>query len=369
MDKLDQARKIIDRVDSEMAELFCRRMEAAGMIAAYKQERGLPIFDAARERAVVERNAAAITDEALRGYYVTFLKGMMDLSKQYQHRLMDGLHVAYSGVEGAFADIAARRIFPDGRHTGFESFQAAYDAVADGRCDCAVLPVENSYAGAVGQVMDLMFGGELYINGVYTLPITQNLLGVPGASISSVKTVISHPQALSQCAGYIRTHGYETVAAANTAVAAQQVADSGDVAVAAIASAETARLYGLELLDHDINESLTNTTKFAVFSRVENRVKDKTDQKFILLFTVNDVAGALAKAISVIAGHGFNMKVLRSRPVKDRAWQYYFYVEAEGDDSSEEGQRMLEDLSAQCEKLKVAGHYTVEINLKDSEKL
>ena len=366
MDALEQARIDIETIDGEMAALFCRRMEAARRIAAYKKEHALPIFNEEREKTLLEKNTALIGDEALKTYYVPFFQAVTGVSKQYQHRLLNGIRVAYSGVEGAFADIAARRIFPDGTHTGYANFQAAYDAVVCGECDCAVLPVENSYAGAVGQVIDLMFEGPLYVSGVYTLPITQNLLGLPGASPAAVRRVISHPQALSQCAAYIRQHGYETVSAVNTAVAAQQVAQSGDPSTAAIASAETAALYGLAVLDHDINESMTNTTKFAVFSRVPNTTRSR-DNKFILLFTINDVAGALAKAINVISDHGFNMKALRSRPVRDHDWQYYFYVEAEGDDASEAGQRMLEALSRQCETLKVAGHYTAEIGLKGRE--
>lgn len=367
MDALEQARKEIEGLDAEMASLFARRMAAAGRIAAYKQQHGLPILNEERERALLQRNTALIEDESLRTHYVSFFKNVMDVSKQYQHRLMEGMRVAYSGVEGAFADIAARRIFPDGVHTGYANFQAAYDAVVNGECDCAVLPLENSYAGAVGQVMDLMFEGELYVSGVYTLPVTQNLLGLPGATPGTVRRVISHPQALSQCDAYIKKHGYETVSAVNTAVAAQQAAAAGDPSVAAIASAETAALYGLAVLDHDINESMTNTTKFSVFSRVPNTLQGADDHQFILLFTVNDVAGALAKAINVISDHGFNMKALRSRPVRSRDWQYYFYVEAEGDDASERGQQMLEELALQCETLKVTGHFTAQIDLKGRE--
>ncbi len=367
MDKLKQAREIIDEVDQSVAALFCRRMEAARMIAEYKKERGLPIYDGDRERAVIENNAARVPDPELRGYYISLLQSMMGLSRQYQSRLMEGLHVAYSGVEGAFADIATRRIFPTARHTGFEDFQAAYRAVEDGRCDCAVPPIENSSAGVVGQVMDLMFHGPLHVNGIYTLPVTQNLLGLKGASIREIRRVISHPQALGQCASYLKKHGYETIGATNTAVAARQVAETGDPTVAAIASAETAELYGLEILDHDINESATNSTRFAVFSRVENPAGEKKDDKFLLLFTVNDVAGALAKAINVIGDWGFNMKALISRPVQDKAWQYYFYVETEGDATSPEGRRMLALLSEQCETLKIAGHYAREITLKGGD--
>ncbi len=367
MDQLSEARQIINRVDEQMAVLFCQRMEAAKTIAAYKQQHGLPIRDAAREKAVLEHSAARLDDAEIKAYYLAFLENLMALSRRYQGRLTEGSAVAYCGVEGAFADIAARRIFPDGRQVGFADFQSAYRAVSEGRCDCAVLPMENSYAGVVGQVMDLLFEGDLYVNGLYNLPVTQNLLAVQGAALSQIKTVISHPQALSQCADYLQAHGFQTQSAANTAVAAKQVAAAGDPTVAAIASAETAALYGLEVLDHDLNASAANTTRFAVFSRAENRPAEGKEGRFILLFTVNDVAGALAKAINVISDHGFNMKALRSRPVKKQAWQYYFYVEAEGSETSQRGQEMLAALRQVCETLKIAGHFTNEIDLKEGE--
>ena len=366
MDQLAKAREIIAQVDRQMAELFVRRMEAAREVAAYKQTRGLPVLDAAQEQTLKERNSALIADDQLRDYYITFLEKILELSKSYQHRLMDGISVAYAGVPGAFADIAAHRIFPDGRCIGFDGFQAAYEAVEQGACDCAVLPVENSYAGEVGQVMDLMFHGSLYVNGVYTLPVIQNLLGVPGGTIQQVRTVLSHPQALSQCGSYLHGHGWEAVSESNTAAAAQKVARTGDPSLAAIASAETAELYGLNILERHVNVSSTNTTKFAVFSRVEHKPLAQDESKFILLFTVNDVAGALAKAISVIGSHGFNMKVLRSRPVRDRDWQYYFYVEAEGDEDSAEGRNMRAELAEQCDTLKIVGHYQIPVSLEEA---
>ena len=364
MDKLQSARERINRIDGELARLFAERMESVKQVAEYKTERGLPITDKAREEAILAKNAYLDGDEEIRSYYVNFLKYNMELAKQYQHRLMHGLRVGYSGVEGAFAHTAARRIFPDGEAVPYPDFKSAYDAVVSGECDCAVLPIENSFAGEVGQVTDLMFGGSLYVNGVYDLRVTQNLLGVRGASVSDVKKVISHPQALMQCAGYIKRHGFEEQQAANTAVAAKEVSRLGDVHTAAIASAETATLYGLEIIDHDINESAHNTTRFAVFSRVDNKASSGKDSTFFLLFTVGHVAGALAKAINVIAKYGFNMKALRSRPLGEPAWQYYFYVEAEGDESSEEGQKMLSELKEHCDSLKVVGRYRIEVDLR-----
>lgn len=364
MNDLENARKRISEADRKIAEQFCERMAAVKEVAAYKTEHGLPVLDASREADVIARGASYVENEEIRSYYVNFLKYTMELSKQYQHRLMRGVKVAYSGVEGAFAHIAATRIFPDGEHVSYGGFIDAYNAVASGECECAVLPIENSYAGEVGQVMDLMFGGSLYVSGVYSLRIKHNLLGVRGAKIEDVRTVVSHPQALDQCAGYIRKHGFDQIRAVNTAMAAQSVAEKGDIHTAAIASVETADLYGLSVIDHDVNESATNTTRFAVFSRVSNSAVKRENNNFMLLFTVKNVSGALAKAIDVIGKYGFNMKVLRSRPMKELVWQYYFYVEAEGDESSEEGRAMLEELSRHCDMLKVVGTYSVETELK-----
>lgn len=364
---LQAIREEIAEVDEQMAALFVRRMRLAQEVAAYKKTYGLPVYDASQEARVLERGAERVRDTQLVGYYRSFLQGMMDLSKRYQRRLMEGVKVAYNGVPGAFAHIAAGRIFPDAVLTAFGSFREAYDAAASGACDYAVIPIENSYAGEVGPVMDLMFDGELYVTGVYTLPITQNLLAVSGSRIADVKRVISHPQAISQCETYIKRHGWQILTAENTAAAAKQVAEANDPETAAIASAETASLYGLDVLDHDINESTVNTTKFAVFTRVREDRRPGGDDSFILMFTASDVAGSLAKAINVISDYGFNMKTLRSRPVKEKAWEYYFYVVVDGDVFSPRGQRMLEALSGQCQKLKVAGHYTTEKDLKEGK--
>ena len=355
---LNEAREQIRAVDEEMAALFVKRMEAVTAVAAYKRERGLPVEDKAQEARVIDGRSALIGDAALRAYYVQFLQNTMEVSKRWQHRLMEGVKVAYCGVEGAFAHIAAKRIFPDGVPVPYPSFDEAYAAVERGECDLAVLPFENSFAGEVGQVLDLMFSGSLHVNGVCDMAVKQNLLGVPGASLSDVKTVVSHPQALSQCWDYIQKHGFSSSSAVNTAVAAQSVANAGDVSAAAIASEETAELYGLQVLDHDINSSRSNTTRFAVFSRVEERpAQAQKGGAFLLLFTVKDEAGGLAKAVNIISAYNFNMRVLRSRPMKDLPWHYYFYVEAEGDDASEDGKRMVAALRGACPMVKVVGRY------------
>lgn len=359
MTLLEQARKEINRIDREMAALFCQRMDAAAKIAAYKKETGMPIFDPEREREVLRKNTELLEREELRSYYADYLQNMMDLSKKYQKRLLDGRRIAYSGVEGAFAWIAATRIFPVGNTVPYPDFRAAYEAVERGECDCAVLPIENSYQGDVTQVMDMAFAGSLYINGVYDLDVVQSLLALPGVPLSEIREVISHPQALGQCANFLRAHGIRVTETTNTAVAAQTVAQLGRRDLAAIASSETAALYGLNVVEREINESRTNTTRFAVFSRTPT-TPTPADDHFIMFFTVRNEAGALGRAVSVIGQNGFNLRALKSRPTKDNNWEYYFYVEGEGNIHAPNGQQMLEWLQMACVRVKVVGSFPCE---------
>ena len=355
MEKLTEARKIISEADKEIAELFEKRMRAVKQVAEYKMERGLPIFDAAREDELVRRNMEYIEDEDIKEFYVPFIRDTMDISKRFQHKILKGANIAYSGVEGAFAHIAAGRIFPDGNRISYPDFKAAYEAVEKGECECAVIPIENSRAGEVGQAIDLLFSGSLYVNGVYSLDIRHNLIGLSGATESDVKEVISHQQALDQCASYIRSQGYKSASCVNTARAAKIVAETGDITKAAIASRETAELYGLEVIRENINEASDNTTRFVVVSRTLS--KEKRDHS-IIVFTVPDEAGALAHAINIIGHHGYSMRHIKSRAMKDLIWTYYFYVELKGDlQSSRRGKYMMEELGECCDRLKMIGTF------------
>ncbi|MBO4904342.1 MAG: hypothetical protein J5367_03885 [Lachnospiraceae bacterium] len=180
--------------------------------------------------------------------------------------------VAYSGIEGAFAHVVARKLFPDAIHVSYENFKEAYKAAETGECDLAVLPIRNSYAGPVKEVAKLFEEGSLHINAEYDLPITQNLLGVRGSRLSDIKKVISQKKALEQCDGYIKEKGYEIEEAENTAVAAREVGRLQNISVAAVASLEVAAIYGLKVLAEHINERDDNTTRFVVVSRSDETI-------------------------------------------------------------------------------------------------
>ena len=223
MNDLEEARLEIGAVDKKIASLFEERMRLAGRILDYKKGNGLPILDAAQEERVIANNISNIDDPAIQEYYVLFLRDMMKISKAYQARLMDGMKIAYCGSPGAFAHIAAHSVFPQADIVPYPDFESAYKACEAGEADTAILPVENSFAGDVGGVMDLCFGGTLYINLMLDMDVSQNLMGVPGARIEDIRTVISHPQALAQCRNWLRKNlpSAETIPVFSTATAAK----------------------------------------------------------------------------------------------------------------------------------------------------
>ena len=190
----------------------------------------------------------------------------------------------------------------------------------------------------------------------------QNLLAVKGATLEEIKTVISHPQALGQCAEYISKHGFETLEAVNTAIAAKHVSETARGDIAAIGSESAAKEFGLQILQSHINQSGTNTTRFAVLSRVAKE-PERTDNRFILLFTVKNIAGALGRAVSIIGEHGFNLIALKSRPTKELIWNYYFYAEGEGNINSDKGKELLSSLKSCCLDIKVLGSFEKEIRI------
>ena len=357
--KFKQAREEIALIDKQIATLFEKRMKAVEDVAEYKKINGLPIEDLVREASLLESNSELISDDSIRSYYVNFQKNIMKLSKDYQRKLNDGMRVAFSGVKGAFAEIAVKKIFPDGVGVSYPDFKSAYKAVENGECEIAVLPLENSFEGDVAQVMDLTYFGSLFINGVYDMVVEQHLFGTKNAEIKNIKKVVSHPQALGQCAEYIENKGFETEQSVNTAVAAKKVSESDDDTLGVICSLDAGQQYGLKLLDRKINENSQNTTRFAVFSRVP---ADNSAERnnFIVLFTVRDEAGSLSKAISVFGDCGYNLKALKSRPSKDVIWNYYFFLEGEGHLTEKDEKEIVEKLSKVCTNVRLVGKYPKE---------
>ena len=355
MDALEQARAEIDTVDAQLAALFERRMAAVLQVAEYKRAHGLPIYDAAREAAVLEKAAARIQQPALRPYYKDHVQHMMDLAKQYEAAVLGHNRAAYQGVEGAFAHIALKALFPHAEAVSYSTWDEVFEAVAAGEAAHGVVPFENSHAGDVSAVLDLCYNyPELWVVDVYDLPISQNLLVLPGTQLSQLRTVYSHQQAIAQSETFLKQFRLPATAMTNTAMAAKFVAESKDPTKAAIASAETAALYGLEILVPNINTDGDNTTRFIVLSRE----KPTGGNRFSLLFTVDNKPGKLAEVIQVIGASGFNMESIKSRPMPHVPFEYYFYVELVGDAAAGETAALLRELDRTCRTVRLLGVYT-----------
>ncbi len=356
---LNSARENISEIDRQIAKLFEERMRQAETVAAYKKENGFPIFDSERESFLINRNSAFVSED-LKPYYKEFLTDLMDVSKKYQQKLISGMTVAFSGVEGAFAHIAALKIF--GKNITAlpcSGFGHAYTAVENGSADCAVLPIENSYAGDVDRVLDLAYKGDLSVNGIYDMPLSQCLIAKKGVLFSDIKEVISHPQALSQCAPYLKKQGWKITESVNTAVAAKTVAESDRTDIAVIGAREAADIYGLSVLEGEINENGANTTRFAVFSREKCKIS-QSDKHFIMFFTAKNEPGALSKAISIISKYGINLRCLKSHPTGDENWTYYFYAEGDGNLGEQNGKEMIARLKDICDNVKISGSFSKE---------
>jgi chorismate mutase/prephenate dehydratase len=354
MKSLEEARNHIDQIDQDMARLFQQRMQMVEFVIDYKISHQLPILDAARESSVIEKNAKYIQNKNYLTYYKDFLTHLMKLSKQYQHQLSHLDIMGYQGIEGAFSHLAINRLYPNQKHQAYPSFSEVFKALEQGDISKAILPFENSYTGEIGEIFDLLYRSDLKIERIYDLKIEHHLLAVKDAQLSDITDVYSHEQAFQQCKHFLEAHRFKLNEFANTALAAKHVSEKNDRHLAAIASLETAELYGLIPLVRNIQAVSDNTTRFIVLTK--NVSDEGTHMSF--MFTVNHETGSLAKVINAISSRGFNMENIKSRAIHHQAWKYYFYVEIQGTYQAFIHSNLLEDFKRYCQDFKYLGTYT-----------
>ena len=264
--------------------------------------------------------------------------------------------IAYPGTAGSFSHAAARAAFPEGDCVGYATFPEAAQAVLDGQADYALLPVENSSAGAVIQTYSLLEKLPLHIVGEATQPVRHQLLGVPGATLDAIRQIDSHPQALAQCDEFLQgLRDVRIVPSNNTAISAREVAQSGDVTRAAIASLEAAREYGLAVLRENIQTSNTNTTRFVILSK--HAVPLGTPDKASIIFTVSNEIGALAKVLTTFAEYGLNMSRIESRPLPETTFVYFFSADFEGEMDAAHLSRAMGQARPYVRELRLLGVY------------
>lgn len=373
---LKECREKLDGIDREIVRLFEERMAVCGQVAEYKIETGKAVYDGEREKqkiaAVREMAEGDQNKEAVEELFTQ----LMTMSRRYQYGLLcarkktpplgfqevDGIRkkdvrVVFQGVEGAYSHAAVRMYFgedADAYHV--EKFEDTMKELGRGQADYAVLPIENSTAGFVITNYDLLSRYDNYIVGEIYVPVDHVLLGVPGASVSDVKTVYSHNQALMQCSEYLNSHrDWNQVSMLNTAAAAKKVMEEQDKTQAAVASRTAGELYGLAELKTSISNEKGNTTRFLVLSR--EPVYEKRASRVTITFEVPHVSGSLYRILGNFIFNGVNMRMIESRPIPDKPFEYRFFVDIEGNLGEAPVHNALAGIRVEASSMRILGNY------------
>ena len=375
---IKELRGEIDKIDDELVKLFGQRMEVAARIADYKKENNLPILVPAREREKLADVAQKAGPE-MANYTRVLYSMLFELSRSYQGKRNEKLSplyqritqaidstpnlfpqasmVACQGVEGAYAQIACEKMIKDPFIMYFKNFEGVFNAIEQGLCQYGILPLENSTAGSVNKVYDLMINHNFSIARTFRLKIDHNLLALPGAKISDIKEVYSHEQAIGQCAGFLNAlPGVKVIPVENTAVAANIVAQSGRTDVAALSSRSCQDLYGLNCHAANIQDKGNNRTRFICISK-NLEIYPGSDKTSIMMI-LNHKPGALYKVLARMYTLGINVTKLESRPLPDRDFEFMFYFDLETSIYSEEFVQLMCELEDLCEEFKYLGSYS-----------
>ena len=377
MDNLSYREKI-DEIDKQFVKLFADRMQVSAEIAAYKKEHGLPVLDARRER---EKISSMIeqTPDALRDYTPLLYSLIMEMSRGYQHRLIgtesalaeaiesaitstpklfpDAASVACPGVEGANSQFACDKLFRRANIMYCSGFEAVFSAIENGLCRYGVVPVENSTAGSVNTVYDLMMRHHFYIVRSLRLRIEHNLLARPGARLEDIREIYSHEQALGQCSEFLRTlKNVHVIPCENTAVAAKMVAESGRGDIAALASRPCMTLYGLEALKQSVQNTENNYTRFICIAK-DLEIYPGADRTSLML-TLPHKQGSLYQCLSRLYALGINLNKLESRPLPKREFEFMFYFDLDTPVYSPKLLQLIKELPGACESFHYLGSYS-----------
>ena len=372
-------RSRIDSIDEELVRLFSQRMEIAGQIADYKKANGLPILDAGREREKLAQ-VCSLAPAELRNYTSVLYSSLFELSRSYQSHQMEQYtelsrqitaaientprlfpreaSVAVCGVEGAYAQIACEKMVKMPFVLYFNNFEGVFSAIESGLCRYGVVPIENSTAGSVKKVYDLMTRHNFSIVRSARLKVDHNLLAKPGTKQEDIREILSHEQAISQCSEFIKSLGKDVkiTAVENTAMAAQTVAQSDRTDLAALCSRTCMDLYGLSCLRSSVQDQGNNYTRFICISK-DLEIYPGADRTSIMLSTAHK-PGALYKLLSRFYALGINITKLESRPIPDRDFEFMFYFDLETSVYSEEFIQIICELSASTEEFTYLGSYS-----------
>ena len=375
---LNDYRKEIDSIDDQMIALFARRMNIAAKIAEYKKANGLRVLDARREKEKL-RDIMEKTPDGLREYMSSLYSLMFELSRSHQGRLLgaagelpakiaaaiqdtpplfpENAAVACQGVEGAYSEMACGRLFKRPNTFFFSSFEAVFSAIEKGLCRYGVLPLENSTAGSVNAVYDLMMQHDFRIVRSVRIKVDHNLLANPGARLEDIREIYSHEQAISQCAHFLQElPNVKVIRCENTAAAARMVAESGRSDAAALSSRACMELYGLSCLAASVQDQGNNFTRFICIAK-DLEIYPGADRTSLMMVLPHQ-PGSLYKALSRFYALGVNLNKLESRPMPERNFEFMFYFDLETSVYSPQFMQLMGELPELCEEFTYLGSYS-----------
>lgn len=372
MKDLTEIRAEIDKIDNELIELFKRRMDCSKAVGLYKKENNIAVLNQTRENEildVVEKKGGEYGSHAR-----LLFSNIMELSRSLQHNIVGSgkklredivnvdskmrtsdVKVGYQGIKGANGHEATLRLFPDCETVNYKTFSDVFNAVDTGEVAYGVLPVENSTAGSVSAVYDLILKHRFYIVNALDLPIDYCLAGLKQSEFSDIEKVWSHPQSISQCANYIAKNNFEATPFENTAVAAREVAREKRLNVAAICSYKAAEEYGLKILDDHLQDDKDNTTRFIVISKT--LCISENANKISLCFSLPHVTGSLYGLLCRFNSLGLNLTKIESRPRKGKEFEYLFYLDFAGNVHSNNVIELISQLSEEMPEFSFLGNY------------
>lgn len=376
---LSVTREEIDKVDKQIVELIEKRMDLALQVAEYKMSTGKPIYDRQRELEKLDKlGHMASTEFNAKSVQELFLQ-IMSVSRRYQYRVIgdqdhviekmftkiahlnitDKTKVVYAGVPGAFAETAMIGYFGEKINgSNVKDFHEVAQSVAEGKADYGVLPIENSTAGFVNGIYDLLDRFSLSIVGEQKVCVNQCLLGIPGTELLDVKTVFSHPQGLMQSKEYLEQTDWKQVSMANTALSAKKVHDDMDKTQVAIASQRAAQIYGLSVLNPKLNVSDNNTTRFVIVSK-KKEYEEKAN-KVSISFSLPHTCGTLYNILAHFIFNNVNMTSIESIPLSGKQWEYCFFVDFEGNLGDVDVVNALKGIMAETENFRILGCFVSE---------
>ena len=375
--KLESIRTRLDSIDRSIVEALAQRQQVVKEVADLKLESNTGIRDLEREERLLNKIRDFANEVGLDRYYAEHLfREIITNSVRYQtHSLLDfqnengqdQIKVSYQGTDGAYSHLAAIRHFgerhPSTDYYGYDTFQEAAQALMDEKVDYAMLPIENTTAGSINDIYDILGASNLHIVGEEILKIVHCLLAVEPVELSKVRRILSHPKAIEQCTHFLSRLPRCTVESYfDTAISAKKVLEDGDLSQAAIAGAHAADLYGLHVIAHDIANQKENYTRFVVVSRDSIKVDPQFPSKTSLMMVTSHNEGSLVECLNVFHRHGINVCKLESRPRMNEPFRYSFYVDIEANMHETSTQNALDELTSEAEEVKIFGSYPKQIN-------